>query len=300
MQLLWKILGIAVVIVALAVPFVGQDDAEKESAKTPRSAVSESSRRLPPVVVPHPSQTKSVPDFGEIFDIRERKEAFFSYLMPAIQFENSQILTKRRMLTNMNERVARGEPLSAREQRWLNELATYYRVDLQVESDNFDEMYAALIRRVDIIPETLVLIQAANESGWGTSRFAQDARNFFGQWCWTAGCGIVPHARPEGQVYEVRLFDSMESSVRSYIRNLNTHFAYQDLRSIRQELRLNQQPITAVALSAGLIRYSERGEEYIEELNQMIRVNRPIIQEILSEADTSELTTPEVAPNGSH
>lgn len=292
MQLLWKIVGVVLLALALAVPFI-QQKSDDDTAKTSRAVTVESSRRLPPIVAPHPSKTQVVPDFGEIFDIRERKEAFFSYLLPAIQFENSQLLSKRSMLERLIVKAERGEELTAREQRWLTDLANYYRVD----SGEQEEMFAALIRRVDIIPETLVLIQAANESGWGTSRFAQDARNFFGQWCWTAGCGIVPNARPEGQVYEVRLFDSMESSVRSYIRNLNTHFAYQDLRSIRQELRMNRQPITAVALSAGLIRYSERGEEYIEELNQMIRVNRPIIQDMLSDTEAPEVGPLEVSPN---
>ncbi|WP_232819854.1 glucosaminidase domain-containing protein [Aliidiomarina celeris] len=295
--MLGKLLSVLIVLAAMAVPFVISINADRSDPLSTNTDTQRMSMRLPPVTPPHPQKTRQVPDFSNIAEVRERKEAFFSYLLPAIQFENSQILRKRTELLRLANKLEAGEQLNTREQRWLTEMVNYYRVNENTEqSMEITDQVALLLRRVDIIPETLVLIQAANESGWGTSRFAQDARNFFGQWCWTAGCGIVPNARPEGQVYEVRLFDSMESSVRSYMRNLNTHFAYQDLRTIRQELRKRNATITATELSAGLMRYSERGEEYIEELNQMIRVNRPIIQGILGAeraaeaARTTELT----------
>ncbi len=297
MHMLGKLLSVLIVLAAMAVPFVISINADRSDPLSTNTDTQRMSMRLPPVTPPHPQKTRQVPDFSNIAEVRERKEAFFSYLLPAIQFENSQILRKRTELLRLANKLEAGEQLNTREQRWLTEMVNYYRVNENTEqSMEITDQVALLLRRVDIIPETLVLIQAANESGWGTSRFAQDARNFFGQWCWTAGCGIVPNARPEGQVYEVRLFDSMESSVRSYMRNLNTHFAYQDLRTIRQELRKRNATITATELSAGLMRYSERGEEYIEELNQMIRVNRPIIQGILGAeraaeaARTTELT----------
>lgn len=234
---------------------------------------------FPDLTAPPSSRTAEVPDFGEIFNIRERKEAFFSYLLPAIRAENNRIRHQRAAVLTLQTKV-QSSSLNAQETRWLSQVADYYGVDLDMTEQNIPEILSRLERRVDVIPETLVLVQAANESGWGRSRFAQSARNFFGQWCWTEGCGIVPSQRPDNAVYEVRLFDSMEGSVRSYMRNLNTHFAYQNLREIREEMRAAEKPITATPLTEGLISYSERGDEYVEELQQMIRVNQPIIEEV--------------------
>lgn len=234
---------------------------------------------LPDLQRPPVTATTEVPEFGDIFNIRERKEAFFSYLLPAIRDENERITRQRRALLRLQAKYETAG-LSTQELRWVTQLADYYDVETEVNEETLPEVLAVLERRVDVIPETLVLVQAANESGWGRSRFAQTARNFFGQWCWSQGCGIVPSQRPDGQVYEVRLFDSMEGSIRSYMRNLNTHYAYQDLRGIREQMRASEQPITATPLTEGLTSYSERGEEYVEELQQMIRVNQPIIQNV--------------------
>lgn len=248
---------------------------------------------IPTVVLANPRKDHNVPDFAAISDIQTRKIEFFSYLLPAINEQNELILEQRAHLEYLRDKYQGGEPLSDIEQLWLDDLATHYRVT----AENEDDRFAILLRRVDIIPDTLVLIQAANESGWGTSRFALDARNFFGQWCWTEGCGLVPHSRREGQIHEVREFNSATESVRSYIRNLNTHDAYQDLRQIRAELRQNNMSITAQPLTHGLMSYSERGEDYIVELNQMIRVNLPIIREVRNELAESENQSEQTASN---
>ena len=124
-----------------------------------------------------------------------------------------------------------------------------------------------------MIPNSLALVQAANESAWGTSRFARDANNYFGQWCFTRGCGLIPANRIEGAHHEVQRFSSPKESVASYLNNLNTHNAYAQLRSIRSNAVKNGEPITGYLLAAGLGKYSERGEAYIEEIRTMIRVN---------------------------
>ncbi|TRW49763.1 peptidoglycan hydrolase [Aliidiomarina halalkaliphila] len=260
-----------VVVAALAVPFYVERGLKDRAV----SYELEISDRLPPVQPRHPRQTTEVPDFSAIHDVNTRKIEFFSYLLPAIDYENSVLLEQRRHVSRLLEKHRQRQSLTGAEQRWLNDMARYYRVTHRQR----EEKLLTLMRRVDVIPDTLVLIQAANESGWGTSRFALDARNFFGQWCWNEGCGIVPAARPEGAVHEVQYFESVEASVRAYIRNLNTHPAYYDLRSIRADLRRQGIPITAQPLTLGLLSYSERGEDYIAELNQMIRVNRAIIQD---------------------
>ncbi|MDX1704983.1 glucosaminidase domain-containing protein [Pseudidiomarina sp.] len=220
-----------------------------------------------------------VPDFSEYTDVREKKEAFFSFLAPLVQAENARIKQERRKLAELSERWSEGLPLSPEQTEWLSQLALRYRAKFDLAENS--EMFRVLFRRVDVVPETLVLVQAANESAWGTSRFALDALNFFGQWCFSEGCGLVPESRNEGANHEVRRFNSVNASVRSYLRNINTHPAYLQLRLLREQRRAAASELRAVDLTAGLLSYSERGEEYIEELNAMIRVNRPIIVDVI-------------------
>ena len=132
--------------------------------------------------------------------------------------------------------------------------------------------------RVDTIPEQLILVQAANESGWGTSRFAVHGYNFFGLWCFKQGCGFVPRDRNDDAEHEVARFRDLSHSVMTYIRNLNRLYAYQGLRQIRLQLREDKQPVTAKALSEGLMSYSERGQDYIDELQSMLRVNKKYME----------------------
>lgn len=136
-----------------------------------------------------------------------------------------------------------------------------------------------LLTRVDTIPEDLVLIQAANETGWGSSRFAREGMNFFGQWCFKKGCGLVPQSRSEGLSHEVAVFKSVEDSVGSYMRNLNSNAAYSLLRAIRADLRAQNQPVSAEKLVYGLMNYSERQEAYVEELLDMLRHNNQFLVE---------------------
>jgi len=111
---------------------------------------------------------------------------------------------------------------------------------------------------VDTIPPSLALAQAANESAWGTSRFARQAHNYYGQWCFEKGCGIVPDRRDANKSHEVAAFDSPRESVARYLHNLNS----------------NSAPVTGIALAAGLGKYSERGADYISELRSMIEFNK--------------------------
>ena len=122
-------------------------------------------------------------------------------------------------------------------------------------------------------------MQAANESAWGTSRFARIGLNFFGQWCYKKGCGMVPRRRNSEAEHEVAAFKSVRAAVSSYFKNINTHNAYKELRTIREDLRAQQKPILATKLTYGLMSYSERGEAYIEELNTMINQNRAYFNE---------------------
>ena len=225
-----------------------------------------------------------VPDFNQYIDIRDKKQAFFAFMAPLVRAENAIIEEQRSNLIALYHRWQGDiDSLDSDDHELLEQLAIEYRVEFDMNENS--DMFTLLLRRVDVVPETLVLVQAANESGWGTSRFALEGLNFFGQWCFRRGCGIVPENRPDGMNHEVRIFKSVNASIRSYLRNINTHAAYLELRLLREQRRAEGKDIRALDLTPGLLSYSERGEDYIDELNAMIRVNRPIIIELIETID---------------
>lgn len=204
------------------------------------------------------------PDFAQYEAGPERKDAFFSYFQPRVAKINQQILQDK---TKVNENCSASDKANAE----LNEIAARYNVD---KADLKDEPICTILkRRVDTVPASLALAQAANESAWGTSRFAQQGNNFFGQWCFKEGCGLVPKSRDAAKTHEVAVFQSPSASVKSYIMNLNTHNAYLSLRKIRASLRKQGAKVTGLELSKGLDKYSERGTEYGKELRAMIKYN---------------------------
>lgn len=227
----------------------------------------------------------ALPDFSQYQQTADKKQAFFEFLAPLVAAENARIAEQREGLKALHTKWRFHADSLTREQRsWLEYLAKQYRVDFSLATkDEARETFALLNRRVDVLPETLVLVQAANESAWGTSRFALDALNLFGQWCFSEGCGLVPQARSDSATHEVRKFASVNASIASYMRNLNTHPAYFELRSLRTAQRQLGRDIRALDLTPGLLSYSERGEAYVEELNAMIRVNRPLILSALND-----------------
>lgn len=207
-----------------------------------------------------------LPDFSTYRDTTEKKAAFFAFLYPRIVLANSRILIEREYLQSLSSK----EKLSKSELTWLKNQAERLRVD---EEPGSPDMFRRLEGRLDVIPPSLVLAQAANESAWGTSRFARRGNNLFGQWCFSKGCGIVPQGRVEGARHEVASFSSPYISVRSYIQNLNRHPAYQKLRDVRLKARGDGEYPGGSSLAAGLLDYSERGEEYVREVRGMIRHN---------------------------
>lgn len=211
-------------------------------------------------------EKSDVPDFAAISDVNTKKTAFFNYLQPAFDVVTAEVLAERALLTTWQSKVT----LTTDEQTQLQAMADMYKVT----ADTDQQVIATLLVQVDVIPEELVFSQSANETGWGTSRFAKEGHNFFGQWCFSKGCGIVPNQRDQGAVHEVASFDSIEASVRSYFRNINRNQSYLPLRDIRSELRSHDESINACALAAGLINYSERKSAYIDEIRAMIRHNR--------------------------
>jgi len=212
-----------------------------------------------------------LPDFAAINDISEKKQTFFDFLQPYIDAKNTQVLHQRLVLLGVVEKMAVGYALNHREIAFLYQLSAEYEVATDDVRD--PAFLERLLHRVDVIPPSLVLAQAANESGWGTSRFAQQGYNLFGQWCYRQGCGLVPHKRLAKARHEVKSFSSIEEAVNAYFMNINTFASYQYLRLLRGQLRSEAKPIEGLALVEGLRGYSERGDAYIRELRSLIRHN---------------------------
>lgn len=145
--------------------------------------------------------------------------------------------------------------------------------------NNFN--YKELLEKVDVVPASLIFAQSANESAWGTSRFARGANNYFGQWCYSKGCGLVPSKREKNKIHEVKKFDSPYCSVVSYVHNLNTSINYKKLRFLRMNLRQAHKKIAGLVLVNGLDRYSERGQKYIKDIRSMIITNKLSIYDAL-------------------
>lgn len=202
----------------------------------------------------HDLHAAHIPDFASIRDVKTKKQTFFDYFEPIIEAENDRILALR-------DDIERGLPDNR-----MSELCTRYRVNDECTPE-------ALLYKVDIIPTSMVLAQAAVESAWGTSRFAQQANNYFGQWCFTEGCGIVPSQRSSGAAHEVKMFDSPKQAVQAYFLNINSHPAYEPAREIRASAYENDHVVVGSDMVGGLLSYSGIGEHYIEELRSIIRVN---------------------------
>ncbi|QKK01210.1 MAG: Bax protein [Pseudomonadota bacterium] len=223
-----------------------------------------------------------LPEFGAIAESATLKSEFFAFLAPVVAAENERVLEQRRRLLEIAPRIRSAVALSPIDRRWLRRLAAEY--ELEWPGRSRADTLEALLRRVDIIPVPLALVQAAAESGWGRSRFAREGNNLFGQWCYAPGCGIVPARRSPDQVHEVAAFETVGDSVRRYLNNLNTHPSYRGLREIRARQRAAGQRPLALQLANGLAPYSERREAYVEDIRQMIRANRDLIDEAVEPA----------------
>ncbi len=227
--------------------------------------------------VPESEQAQQpVPNFKAIEDSTDKKKAFFAYLKPEVEKQNNYLLSLRHYLQTLQRRMNAGNHLTEEDNERLLWLATEYRVDEDIPTE---QQIAALLNKVDILPLELVLMQAANESAWGTSRFAQNGYNFYGLWCYQKGCGFVPSRRNTGASHEVAKFSNLSLATYTYMRNINRHQAYRELRHIRASLRRAQLPVTGLALAEGLMSYSERGAAYVNELQSMIRYNKELITE---------------------
>ena len=212
------------------------------------------------------------PDFSQINDVKRKKQEFFDYLTPYIEEANLQVLQIRSNLLRIAE-TANGGEINGKDSVYLKTMASVYRSPKYIVDDS--ELVNDLLKRVDVIPVSLALAQAANETAWGTSRFAVKGNNYFGIWCFSKGCGIVPRERNGGEAHEVAKFIDPAESAAYYIKQLNSHNNYQLLRDLRAQARnSDSKVISGNMLADGLENYSAIGMEYVSSIRSIIRVNK--------------------------
>jgi len=204
-------------------------------------------------------------DMRRIKATKDRKELFLLSVLPLILRVNDEIWAEREKLIKLKKLVKNKIKLSAEDRLWLAVMEDRYKV---VRGD-----VGALELGMDIIPPSLALAQAAEESGWGTSRFVVEGNALFGQWTGNSKSGLIPLGREINRNYRVQAFRSLLDGVRAYARNLNTHRAYRSFRVGRSELRRSGKILSGSKLSLHLASYSERGESYIRSLQKIITSN---------------------------
>ena len=195
-----------------------------------------------------------------IENTQKRKEFFIQIILPLILKENNNIkLDRIRLFSIINK-----SNNSALEKKWLDKKYKQYGVpskDLTI-----------LKIRMDEIPVSLAIAQAAKETGWGTSRFAQEGNALFGQWTWS-GEGLKPKDSDKNEGHKVMRFNVLQASVRAYQRNLNTHSSYKAFRSARAQLRDKGKPLDSLILAKYLDEYAQTGDQYVEVLQKIIKQN---------------------------
>ena len=216
-------------------------------------------------------------EVAQTIPISDKKNIFFRLTGSGILQANEKIMSEREHLLNA---IAKKD---TDENEWLAALAVKYKV-IKQESDKLDnKALTELRRRVDIVPPSLALAQAAEESGWGTSRFAVQGNSLFGQWDFS-GKGIKPkQQRKELGNYGIAAFDSPQESIEAYMLNLNTHRAYERMRQKRAVFRQQNKQPTGWDLAKTLDKYSERGIEYVRSLHAIMSYNK------LNDADQAYL-----------
>ena len=200
-------------------------------------------------------------DLDELQSTKLKKETFIKIVLPLIVAENERILDDRKKLLTLVDKKFTTDL----EKQWIRQKLLEYKV----KKGNLKE----LLVRMDIIPTSIALAQAAKESGWGTSRFALEGNAIFGQWTWS-GQGIAPLDRESNKNHKILKFPILRASVKAYQNNLNTHKSYSKFRQKRSSLRDKNKKIKGLDLTETLNNYAQTGSEYTKILNQIIKQNR--------------------------
>ena len=200
-------------------------------------------------------------DLDELESTQLKKETFIKIVLPLIVAENERILADREKLITLSGKKYTTDA----EKQWIRQKLLEYKV----KKGDLKELFV----RMDIIPTSIALAQAAKESGWGTSRYALEGNAIFGQWTWS-GQGIAPLDRESNKNHKILKFPILRASVKAYKNNLNTHKSYSKFRAKRSSLREKSKKISGLELTETLNNYAQTGSKYTQILNQIIRQNR--------------------------
>ncbi len=252
-------------------------------------------REVPRLIITEvPSRWRN--EVAESLVVADKKRIFFRMLGPLVLIANERIGKDRSILLELIKRYESGNTLNEAEQAWLQTIATQYKVTLSEPLSS--EVLTTLRNRVDIVPPSLAMAQSAEESGWGTSRFADLGNALFGQWTWSGGIEPLDKRADKG-AYGIARFDTPLESVEAYMRNLNTHSAYAQLRERRADMHATHRQPDGFELAKSLTRYSERGEDYVHSLHAIMRVNKlqPADEAFLSAEPALYLVPVDKAPD---
>lgn len=254
-----------------AVPAVPELSAEALYEKFTDSGYTLEAVRRDGVAVPRTFLTRLPSDLPDIDSIDQRKQVFVKMLLPLILLENERLLADRERLLALRAQTQAGKTPTPQDQRWIDALVERYGLSDSKPRNLIEE----LLRRVDAVPPSLAIGQAAIETGWGTSRPAQRGRAMFGQ--------MVFYGEGEKAVSVVRRFEHLAHAVEAYALNLNTHKAYARFRAKRAEMRTRNATVDGYELALALSSYSERKMDYVRDVRGIIRANR------LRPLDTAQL-----------
>ena len=213
-------------------------------------------KRVPNIII-----AKFPNDFKNIYSSSLRKELFIKVALPLIVRENENLISQNLKIERLKNRFS---SISRREALWLRKKMEEY----QVRNNSVGE----LLMKIDAIPVSIALSQAAVESGWGSSRFASEGNALFGQYIWGDGKGIVPEERSEDEIHKIKSFKNLQSSVSSYMKNLNSNFHYDEFRLNRYVMRKNGIGLDGIYLSEFLYNYSTE-KDYPEKIKKIIQSN---------------------------
>ncbi|MAD40801.1 MAG: mannosyl-glycoprotein endo-beta-N-acetylglucosamidase [Arcobacter sp.] len=211
---------------------------------------------------------KGMPEeFYQIKNIKETKSYFFKYLYKMIKNENNKILEERTFVKTMLNSNLLNINANSEEFLRLLKLKKKYRIKKLFDLTSY-------MKKIDIIPPSMSLAQAAVESGWGKSRFIKEANNIFGHWTYNSEIGMIPEQRKDEDKHFIRIFKTLQASISAYMLNLNRNKAYKSFHKERYKMRIANKELSGLALSQTMLNYSGIGEEYLSILKIVIKKNK--------------------------
>ncbi|MGB1360548.1 MAG: glucosaminidase domain-containing protein [Alphaproteobacteria bacterium] len=222
-------------------------------------------------VVPRIQPNHMPKDLNTITDVKYKKEMFIKLMLPMAIDINNNIISKQKMLSEIEGNFNDNENLNAKDLKNLRYLGVKFGV--KIKTKDIGGTIKKLKIKVQPIPVSLILAQAIVESGWGTSRFAILGNALFGQWTYNSKSDLIPINRDDGKTHSIKSFTSPYQSMKAYTSNINRNGAYKKLRAIRNNISSNNNKVTGTALADGLINYSQEREKYVKKIKTIIKSN---------------------------